>query len=236
MEFIEEGDEFEYIDVPGESRERIVEAEFTVEPFQSLGNFIQAMCSHMYLADFDEERIAEFQRKVENIYGEPRGEQAMIGPQPEMAEVIAMHLDEHMELSDEDVSLLQEHANGAFMECSECGESWRPATMKPPSQEELCNNCYRDMLMEMDVEADVSEMLNFIDTFVPDNGPPSPDEDENFYALAMEVFTQADGDRAAALHHQLGEACDELHEAAAEERPADKDFIRGILEDIHVDQ
>jgi len=232
------GQDSEYVDLHGGSRAYVYDHGSGIEGVGSYGEFIYAIYTHARLSGMVEDRLETLERKLENHYGEHSEPTKSVGPKPEMAHIVAQHLDSRldgMELTDEDRERLQAWADEGFTECPECGEEWRPTPYTPDSQGERCRDCEAKRLRQMDVSADVSELREYLENEVPDEVPPSEFHDDEFYALAMEVFMEAEGEERQALHHQLGEASDEIMDAVVEERTVDKEYIRGILDEVDED-
>lgn len=230
------GQESEYVDLGDGSREYLYDNGHSISGTGfnlDYGDWIGALCVHAELAGLDDVDLLE--RSMENHYGVHRNDVQAVGPRPEMAHVVAQHLDTRLdgwELSDETLEKLQSYANEAFVTCPECGTRWRPTAYITSMQGDKCRDCYTKELLQVDVSCDTSEMESYVRTEIPDDAPPAGTMDDEFYALTMNEFMEREGEERNALAHQLGEAADEIQEAGIEERPVDKEMVLSILDRV----
>lgn len=238
MSFIRMSQESEYVDLGDGSREYIYDDGHSVAGHGftlDYGPWIFALCKHARLAGFPEETVDELERDLENHYGVHSEETQQIGPKPEMAHIVAQHIDsrlDSLELHEDMVEQLQSHAEEAFANCPQCDARWRPTPYITDEQGDLCRDCWNEKLMARDVSCDTDELRRYVEEELPDDIPPTETQDDEFYALTMYQFTDREGTERNALAHQLGEAADEIMDAHEEERPVDKDKILRILDRV----
>jgi len=233
MSMIRQGQSSEYVDIHDGSMQYIYGTGHNIDGVGTYGEFIDALCKHAEHAKLD--RVQDLEQKLVNHYGERRDNATAIGFKPEMAHIIAQHLDsrlDNIEYTDADEQALREYAESAYDTCTDCGDKWRDTPFHPDSQDGRCDDCYADYLKSLDVSADVGEMIEYAEIEIPENIPPDPHHDDEFYALAMQVFADASGERRMALQHQMGEITDEVVEAVSREETVDTDALVEQLEAI----